>query len=254
MFYSFYKMSRVTGIILSMFMFALPVMAQTGKKVNHQPQAWFSLNTTAKVVGKWGFVADLHERRTDFISKTSFHFARIGVNYWLRNDLTVTAGYAHLWLAPTTKGFRTFANENRVYQQVQLTGKIEKIQMLQRLRNEQRWQQKLESDQQTGQNKFTDRIRYLLSFTIPVCKNKHYPALVLSDELCVQMGKEVVNNTFDQNRLFVGIKQPISNRLSFDFGYLLIHQQKTTGYQYDKSDILRCFFYYTPDFRKSKGA
>jgi hypothetical protein len=253
MFYSL-KMSRIAGIILSMFMFELPAMAQTGKTVNHQTQAWFSVNTTAKLAGKWGFVADLHERRTDFISKTSFHFVRVGVNYWLRNDLTVTAGYAHLWLAPTTKGFHTFANENRVYQQVQLTGKIEKIQMLQRLRNEQRWQQKLESDQQTGQNKFTDRIRYLLSFTIPVCKNKHYPSLVLSDELCVQMGKEVVNNTFDQNRFFIGIKQPISNRLSFDFGYLLIHQQKAVGYQYDKSDIMRCFLYYTPDFRKSKGA
>jgi hypothetical protein len=78
MFYSFYKISRITGVVLSMFMFGLPAMSQTGKTVNHQTQAWFSVNTTAKIAGKWGFVADLHERRTDFISKTSFHFARVG--------------------------------------------------------------------------------------------------------------------------------------------------------------------------------
>lgn len=49
-----------------------------------------------------------------------------------------------------------------------------------------------------------DRIRYLLSVTTPIFKNKKYPSFVLSDELAIQFGKEVVYNTFEQNRLFFG--------------------------------------------------
>jgi len=44
------------------------------------------------------------------------------------------------------------------------------------------------------------------------------PSLVLADELLIHFGKEVVYNTFDQNRLFIGIKQNINPKLSFDFG------------------------------------
>lgn len=215
------------------------------KIINTQYQSWFSINSTTRLTKKWGFVLDAHERRNNFLSDNGFHFVRAGVSYWLKDNLTLTAGYAHLWLAPSVQGWTKYANENRLYQQVQLTSKVGKISILQRLRNEQRWQQKIANDKPTGQNKFTNRARYLLSFTVPVFKNAHYPSLVVSDELCVQAGKEVVFNTFDQNRLFLGLKQPLSRSLSFDIGYMQIKQQKASGYQYDRSHIFRLFFYYT---------
>ncbi|UEG48701.1 DUF2490 domain-containing protein [Ferruginibacter lapsinanis] len=223
---------------------------QSQKQVNHQTQAWLSVNSTVKVVKKWGFMFDLHERRNNFLKDNSFHFVRVGINYWLKDNIILTAGYGHMWVAPTKEGWKTFSNENRIYQQVQMSSKISKISVLQRLRNEQRWQEKIVNDKASGENKFTDRIRYLLSFTIPVFKQPHYPSLVIADELCMQFGKEVVYNTFDQNRVFVGIKQKITKDLSFDAGYMLLFQEKSTGYQYDHNDTFRWFFYYTPDYRK----
>jgi len=67
--------------------------------------------------------------------------------------------------------------------------------------------------------------------------------LVVSDEILIQFGKEVVYNTFDQNRLFVGIRQNINPKLSYDFGYMNVYQQKSNGYQYDMNHTLRLFFY-----------
>jgi hypothetical protein len=157
-----------------------------------------------------------------------------------------------MWVAPTTAGWKTYSNENRIYEQAQITTKIAKVSLFQRLRNEQRWQQKIANDKTTGQNKFTDRIRYLLSFNIPVFKDPKYPALVVADELCIQFGKEVVYNTFDQNRVFLGIKQKLTKDLSFDLGYMLVKQQKASGYQYDVNETFRWFFYYFPDWRKKK--
>jgi Protein of unknown function (DUF2490) len=224
------------------------------KEVKKQDQSWFSINSTVRLSDKWGFIADLHERRNNFLKDASFHFIRFGVNYWLKDNITLTAGYGHMWVAPSKAGWRTYSNENRVYQQVQMISKIGKVSLLQRLRNEQRWQQKISNDKPTGQNKFTDRVRYLLSFTVPIFKSSKLPALVVADELCVQFGKEIVYNTFDQNRIFIGVKQKVTKDLSFDLGYMCLKQQKASGYQYDLNNTFRWFFYYTPDFRKQHSA
>ena len=218
--------------------------------VNNKTQSWFSVNSTQRYTNKWGIVADLHYRANQIFANPNFFFARAGVNYWLTDNITFTLGYAHMWLAPTTAGWHTYSNENRIYEQAQIISKLGSVTMLNRIRNEQRWQEKIVADTSTHTNKFTDRIRYLASFTIPVVKKPYWPALVISDELSVQTGKEVVYNVFDQNRFFVGIKQTISKRLSFDLGYMLIDQEKADGYHYDQNHTLRCFFYYMPDFRK----
>jgi Protein of unknown function (DUF2490) len=238
-------------ISFCIFSFTYKCLAQARQKeINHQEQVWVSINTLTRLSDKWGLVADVHEKRNNFLKDPGFHFIRLGVNYWLKDNITFSAGYGHLWLAPTTPGWQTISNENRLYQQVQLTSKVGQISLVQRIRNEQRWQQKIVNDKLTGENKFTNRVRYLLSSTIPVFKNPALPTLVISDELCVQFGREVVYNTFDQNRLFFGIKQRVSKVLSFDIGYMLVNQQKASGYQYDENSTFRWFFYYNPDCRK----
>jgi len=92
-----------------------------------------------------------------------------------------------------------------------------------------------------------------LSVTIPVIKNTYCTSVVLSDELAIQFDKEVVYNTFDQNRFFVGIRRLVCKAHAFDMGYMLKYQQKNSGYQYDKNDTFRWFFNYTPDFRQKKN-
>ncbi len=222
------------------------------KTVNDVSQSWTSLNSIIRFNKHWGIIADAHIRRTNFLADPNFYFLRTGVQYWVNEHLMLTAGIGKMWVAPTTPNWEHFAEENRIYQQVLLTNKMGKIGMVQRIRNEQRWIEKITNDQFTGDYKFSNRIRYLLAFNILIFKNPRYPSLSLSDELMVQFGKEIIYNTFDQNRLFLGIRQPISKTLNFDFGYMLGYQQKATGYQYDRIHTLRCFFYYTPDLRKKK--
>ena len=220
------------------------------KEVNHQTQSWVSVNSTIHMNDKWALLADVHMRRNHFFKNGSFYFIRAGVAYSITKNFSVAAGYAHLWLAPTTTSWITYANENRIYQQLQYHSSIGKIEINQRLRNEQRWQQKMVNDKPSRQNRFTNRIRYLLSATIPVFKNENLPSLVISDELHIQFGKEVMYNTFDQNRFFTGIKQKINKQLSFDIGYMQVLQQKYNGYQYDLNNTFRLFFYYSPWLKK----
>lgn len=229
-----------------------PISAQTKpKEVNRQSQSWFSFNSTTRLSMHWGIIADAHMRRNQFIADPSFYFLRGAVNYWVSDNITIAAGYGKMWLAPTTAGWKHFAKEDRLYLQLQSVSKIGKIGLLQRLRNENRWQQKMVADSFSGNYKITDRVRYLLSVTIPVFKKIKYPSLVISDELAIQFGKEVVYNAFEQNRLFFGIRQNISKALSYDLGYMQVMQQKSTGYQYDKNNTFRLFFYYMPNLSKN---
>lgn len=223
---------------------------QTEKIINQQTQTWVSINTITKFSNHWGIVADAHVRTNDLFKDNNFYFLRGGIDYVPNATVSVVGGYAHMWLAPTDPDWNTYSDENRIYQQVQLNSKVGKISMLQRVRNEQRWQEKIVDDEPTGENRFTNRVRYLLGFTIPVFKNKKAPLLVLSDEVLIQFGKEVVYNTFDQNRLFIGIKQTISPEFSFDFGYMNVYQQKYSGFEYDMNHTLRLFFYLNTCLKK----
>lgn len=244
-------------VIITVFFTALflsPATAQTARQVNRQSQSWFSVNITAHINDHWSILADAHIRRNHFMADNSFEFIRTGIQYHIDKNLSFAAGYGHMWIHPSTAGWKTVSNENRIYQQAILLSKFHNISIMQRLRNEQRWQQKIAADKFTGDLRFTNRLRYLLSLTIPVFKNDKLPALCFADEVALHAGKEVVYNTFDQNRLFIGIREKISGHLSFDTGYMVVYQQKYSGYQYDLNNTFRLFFYYTPDLiRKHKS-
>jgi hypothetical protein len=235
--------------------YATPATAQQPHaELNQQDMTWFSVNTTFRFTDKWGAIGDFHVRRNNFLADPSFYFIRFGAQYWLRSDLTLTLGYGHLWLAPTRPGFTTYSNENRIYQQAQYNSAIGRVSMTQRLRNEQRWREVVLNDVRTGEIQLSNRIRYLLSFTIPVAKDNRVPSIVLADEICMQFGQGIIYNAMDQNRTFLGIRQRLSKSWSFDMGYMLVIQQKATGFQYDVNHTFRWFFYGTIDWRKGSHA
>ena len=187
-------------------LFPLVLLSQTvkEKEVNHQFQTWVSLNSVTKFSQHWGIVADVHLRTNDFFQDNNFFFLRGGVSYIPNSKFSFTGGYAHMWLAPKNPSWSTFSDENRIYQQAQMNTKSGNVSVVHRLRNEQRWQEIIINDVETGENKFSNRVRYLLSTTIPIFKKKSAPSLVISDELLIQFGQDVVLNTFDQNRFFIG--------------------------------------------------
>jgi len=244
---------RGLALVLSAAVLSSPARAQTAKETNQQTQFWTSVNTTSRLSDRWGAVLDVHMRRNNFIKDPSFYLLRFGAHYWLGKDLAVTLGYARNRVAPAQPDWGTWTHENRIYQQVQYSNLLGRIRIRHRVRNEQRWQEKVENDVLTGRSRFSDRLRYLASANIPLSEKESMPSLVVSDEVLLQFGSEIVLNTFDQNRLFVGIKQKLPKDWSFDLGYMLVYQQKATGYQYDLNHTLRWFFYFNPDFTRRKG-
>ena len=223
------------------------------KQTTNYSQSWGGINTTIRFKNNWGISADASYRANNLFSSEFYTIARVGISYWLNDNVAFTAGYAHQWNAPTIKGWHTTVHENRLYQQVLLTSKIGNITFTNRLRNEERWQAKVVNDTDMHSPTFTNRMRYQCAINIPLTSKKFLPSIILSDELCVQMGKTIVFNTFDQNRAFIGLRETFTKNLYCDIGYSLINQEKSTGYQYDQDHLFRLFFFYNLDLRKSEN-
>lgn len=236
---------RYSFVFLCSLITGFAIGQSPAKQVNDQSQSWFSLNSTFRLNSKWGLVGDVHVRRTNFMADPNFYFIRAGGGYWFNNGLNYIAGYAHMWLTSTKKKERIYVNEDRLYGQLAYSTTPGKLNLLHRFRHEHRWRESVVADSLPNKNAFSTRLRYLISLTYPVFKNPSLPQACLANELLVQFGKPIVNNTFDQLRLFAGIRQSLGKGWSYDFGYMMLYQQRASGYQYDRNHTLRLFFYYS---------
>jgi hypothetical protein len=226
------------------------VEAPPAKNVEQSSQAWISLNSVFQLTNHWSGLADLHIRRSDFVRNPSFNFIRFGARYSFNDNLKISGGYAHLWLAKD-ENWTLFLNENRIYQEFILADTFPSFSGLFRIRTEQRFFNNVEDGTSLKDDYFVNRIRFLLSVSIPFKKGGKTSFLV-ANEILLNFGKQVVFNTFDQNRFTVGIKQKLNKTWSFDFGYMMVYQQLPSGINYNLNHTIRLFFYSNFDLRKNK--
>ncbi len=220
------------------------------KIFNENAQFWISTNNVFRISEKWAILNDIHIRRTDFIAEPNFYFLRGGAQYYIKPNLRVAAGYAHLWL--TTQGnWDAFQNENRIYQQFSISQRYEKLNALFRLRTEQRFFNNIVDGASLNDDFTVHRTRFLVSVGFPFKKGGD-TQFILADEIHLNFGKNVIYNTFNQNRLTAGIKHKINDHWSFDCGYMMVYQQLAAGNVYNLNHTFRLFFYGSFDFRKNK--
>jgi len=247
---------RIKSLCLILFFLSVCINAQTEtepptKNVNQQSQTWISLNSVFQLTNHWSGLADLHIRRSNFVKDPSFNFIRFGARYGFNDNLKISAGYAHLWLAKD-ENWTLYLNENRIYQEFILADTYPTFSGLFRIRTEQRFFNNIQDGTSLKDDYFINRIRFLLSVSIPF-KQGGKTSFLVANEIHLNFGKEVVFNTFDQNRFTVGIKQKLNKSWSFDCGYMLVYQQLLSGTDYNLNHTFRLFFYGNFDLRKNKG-
>ncbi len=239
--------------LLSFYAFKHSTAQTRIKQITHRSQSWIGINGLIRTNDKWGVYYDANFRYNQFLKSNLYTAGSVGFNYWYNENTTILCGYTHQWTVPTTLGWHTHANEHRLFQQVIVNSQFGNIGIANRFRNEERWQQTIIHDSATNNYIFSDRVRYQFNAVIPISKKTYLPSIIIYDELFVQMGSEIIYNTFDQNRAFIGLRETIFKNLICDVGYTLIDQEKSTGYQYDRDHLFRLYFHYNPDFRKGKG-
>ena len=225
------------------------------KEVEYLEQTWFGYFNQTRLTEKSGVWVDLHLRLTgNFVDNIGVSIARLGYTYYITDQARVTVGYAYATqygLAPDAPDIP----EHRPWQQIQWIEKKSWFTMMQWIRLEERFRRVVEAGELTSDYSFNYRIRYNMAISIPL-KGKtvapKVPFLFLNDELHINLGEEITNNYFDQNRLFLGVGYQFNKSLTAHFGYMKVFQQLPPANTFRNIDAIRLFVFHNLDFRKKE--
>jgi hypothetical protein len=204
---------------------------------------------------RWGMWADLHLRtKDDFVHDLSTGIIRLGLTYYLNDDLKLTAGYAFVNHFPADNHKNISQPEHRLWQQIQWHQKFKRIRTMQWVRLEERFRHKILNDDELAEGyNFNFRIRYNFLFQTAL-GNKPFKkgtfSWVLNDEVHINFGKQIVYNYFDQNRFFTGFNYFLSDHDNIQFGYMNLFQQLSSGSSYRVVHAARVFYFHNVDLRK----
>lgn len=229
---------------------AVSGFAQT-KQTIFEEQTWLAYFNQTRFTQRSGLWADVHLRLTEnFVDQRALSIARLGYTYYVTDQTRITVGYAYINRAQATSEITI--PEHRPWQQIQWLEKKSWYNLMQWIRLEERFRRDVANGTLANSYSFNWRFRYNLALTIPLkgkTIDKGVPFVLLNNELHVNAGREIVNNYFDQNRLFVGLGYQFGKHTNAHLGYLYVFQQLPQGNRYLHIDAIRLFVMHNLDFR-----
>ena len=174
---------------------------------------WFMYFGTHKLSEKYSLHYETQLRNYELVSNFNQLLPRVGLNYHIDKNTSLTAGYAFI---PTQNVFdqgwgEEMVAENRIWEQFILKNVVNRMKIRHRYRLEQRW---VKLGEETT---YKNRARYMLSVKLPISKNEDSPLFIsLYDEIFLNIS----DNPFDQNRLFAALGHQFNKQMNFQVGYL----------------------------------
>lgn len=216
------------------------------KTIVDQEQGWAGIMTNGRFSEKWSLWNDFH------YVPGAFGVVRTGLSYRILPEMTLTGGYAQLWLsAPAEIGLPRA--ERRPWGQLVINHKVSpRLFMANRIRYDMRYRQTLEGGSPADGFDFNHRLRFLVSMRWPL---KGYeirggtPFFNLTNEVLVNFGEQILTNHFDQNRLWATLGWQLGN-LTLQSGYMLRYVQMAGPMQYQRNHTLLLWLTWNFDFRK----
>ena len=242
------------GLVAILLIAAMQGIAQT-KQVQPVQQVWAGYFNQTRFTNKWGLWLDVQLRtKEDFVSEFSQAIFRPGLTYYLSDAAKLTVGYAYIHHFPADAHPKVAQPEHRPWQQFQWHTKYKKLRTMQWVRLEERYRQKIASPSTLGKGyHFNFRVRYNLLVQLPLTAKqtaKGGVSLIANNEVHLNFGKEVVYNTFDQNRAFFGLAYHLNAHDNIQFGYMNLYQQLAAGNRYRSLHAARVFYFHNLDLRK----
>ncbi|MDB5190682.1 MAG: hypothetical protein JWQ96_245 [Segetibacter sp.] len=251
-------MNKKIIVLAAMVLTVVTVKAQT-KTTTHYNQIWGAYFNQTRFSDKVGLWTDLQFRTKDYyVEDLSTTIARVGLTYYLNDVTKLTAGYGYITNYPADASTNVNQPEHRPWQQIQWHTKNAKTRLMQYIRLEERYRRKFETADKLAEGySFNWRLRYNFLYEIPFNKAPNTPgrwSFIVNDELLINFGKQVVNNYFDQNRLFLGLKVNTNAHDNLQFGYLNQFIQLPAGNRYRNADVIRIAYFQNLDVRRKKVA
>lgn len=185
------------------FLICLPLsLSAQIRSVERNNQYWIGYMTSTMISERYSIWNDFH------LVPEGFAVVRTGLTRHMPKT-SVTAGYAYLWLPPGSGNVRLVRHEHRPWAQLQFNLPVAgPYSFIQRVRYDARFRQNVSNGEVLDGYAFNHRVRFLMSLkrTLGRTEGKTViPYVALSNEVLLNFGREITNNTFDQNRLSLSL-------------------------------------------------
>lgn len=249
-----WKRVAITLTCLILLGFSQGIYAQ--KTILENEQTWLGFFNQTRFSDRWGMWFDLHHRlKNNFVQDNSLFMFRTGPTYYLTDDVRFTPAYSFINHFPEDSHKNISQPEHRFSQQVQWFTRIKQARLMQWVRTEQRWRQKVLNDNELGKGfNFNWRVRYNFALFVPLTKKglgPHSLQFLINNEVFVNFGENIVYNYFDQNRFTLGLAYQTTAHSQVQLGYLNDFQQLAAGNRFRNVHALRLFYFHNFDWRKT---
>jgi len=202
---------------------------------------WLMGFNQTRLHDKWSIHTEAQYRSFEITPNTDQLLLRGGINYHINNSAFTSIGYAYVtnYAFDKEQLSGVQVSENRIWQQFLMRNNLGRCLFEHRYRLEQRWMQS------NNNNRYLNRIRYLLRVTVPLNKKeieKNTLFLSFYDEIFINLSA----TPFDRNRLYGAIGYQFLPNANIQLGYLA-QTLNTTTKQY-----LQTAVFYNIDFRKKE--
>jgi hypothetical protein len=245
-------LKRIIFFLITTLFICSYVVAQ--KQTAQVQQVWVGYFNQTRFSERWGAWGEVQLRTKEkFFTNLSQLLFRAGLTYYASDKVKLTAGYSYINLYPGDSHPGISQPEHRPWQQVQWHTNFPRSRFMQWVRIEERYRHKIKNGNElTDGYNFNWRFRYNFLVMTPLAKQafaKNTLSLVFSDEIMVNAGKEIVYNTFDQNRFFAGFAFHVNKTDMLQAGYLNVFQQLAAGNQYKMIHVPRIYYFHNLDLR-----
>jgi hypothetical protein len=208
---------------LILIVFLVITLSGFSQKTTEQQSVWFSYVGQYKTSKNWGYHLEAQFRMDGELGRSYQNLFRVGGIYYLPNKKSVSGGYC---MVQTYNGkVDDYLNENRYWEQFQLSDNWKKNSMIHRFRMEQRFVEKLNSvTPRDLSTEYQNRFRYLnrnLFHIAELNSAKEELYAVLQNEVFLNVGDNKLNkHIVDQNRFLVGLGLKYQNNIRMELGYM----------------------------------
>jgi hypothetical protein len=243
--------------IILVIILLLPEFLLAQKKVENQQLIWYGYYNNLKFNENWNLNSEIQERQ--FYNPTAQHqlVFRSNLERKIFGDWKASVGMTLFLQNPNTPNSESNLTVPELRPDVGFSNK-QKLGFLtinHRYKAEARFFHDVENDRLVGGYRFSNfRLRYQLGLDVPIWKNEKQQALIvkIKDEIMFNVGKKIVKNTFDQNRIYAAFNYKLNNSYAFELGYMNWFQQQKSGVDFYNRDILRLSIFHNIDFKKDK--
>jgi len=225
-------------------------IAQNRETVN-QFHSWWMYFGNHRIAEKWSLHTEYQFRRADFAAEWQQSLTRIGLDYLMNENMTLTAGYGFIRTFPYGEQPlpETF-DEHRIWQTLTINQPGKWANLSHRYRLEQRWLERFSTDE-LGGYMYLNRIRYriLINKAIKLNNEPTKWFATLSNEVFIGFGKNVAKNVVDQNRLAITLGYKFKQNTNLQIGYMNQTVLKRDGIKQEQNGTLTMAITYNMDWR-----